>query len=591
MSATFPVSSTRRAWAAFARHLAPRRRGAWAGAAALLVASALAIVPPFLVGALIDAARDGEGRGTAVRLGVAIALVSVAAALLQLVGQRLVVGAAERAVGDLRAEVVEHALQLDGVVVERHDPGDLVSRVADDGRLVATSVVEVVPGVLAAATAIVVTLPGLFAVDWRLGLVGLLAVPLYAHTLRWYLPASSPLYAAQRAALGRHASRLLEAVQSQRTIRAFGRWEETREDLREASRRSRDHADASYRVLTRMFARNNRAEYVIIAAILLVGFLLVDADAVTIGGVATAALLYHRLFNPLNTLVGSFDEVLEASAALNRLTGVLEEPRSPRDLRRPERVDALVAAGVTHRYGDDGPLALDGVDLSVGAGETVALVGASGAGKSTLAAALAGSLVPTGGHVAIGGLDARRIVERELRRVVCLVAQEAHVFAGTVAFNLRLANDDADDAALWRALDDAGAAGWVRALPEGLETEVGDDGLRLGPQEAQQLALARVVLADPAFVVLDEAAAEDGAGDARVLERAAERVVAGRGALVVAHRLRQVADADRIVVMERGRIVEQGTHDALLDGGGPYAALWRAWSVDGDGSAPTGQRP
>lgn len=222
--------------------------------------------------------------------------------------------------------------------------------------------------------------------------------------------------------------------------------------------------------------------------------------------------------------------------------------------------------------------ALAGVDLDVAAGERVALVGPSGAGKTTLARLLAGIGAPVEGRVLVGGVDRARLGEGAVRRTVVLVSQEVHAFAGPLREDLRLAAPAADDARLEEALARVGALGWARALPEGLDAVVGDGGHALTPVQAQQLALARLWLADPPVAVLDEATAEAGSAGARALERAVDAVLEGRTALVVAHRLTQAARADRVVVLEGGRVVEEGRHADLLAGDGPYAALWRAWS-------------
>jgi ATP-binding cassette subfamily C protein len=208
---------------------------------------------------------------------------------------------------------------------------------------------------------------------------------------------------------------------------------------------------------------------------------------------------------------------------------------------------------------------LHDVDLVLRPKERVALVGASGAGKTTLAKLIAGIHPPASGRIEVGGR-------------VALITQEVHIFAGPLDADLRLARPDATDEELREALERVGALGWAEALPEGLGTVVGDGGHRLTPDRAQQLALARLVLADPPIAVLDEATAEAGSSGARALEQAAERALEGRTALVVAHRLSQAAAADRIVVMEDGRIAESGTHDELRAAGGAYAALWQAWS-------------
>ncbi|MFC7574712.1 ABC transporter ATP-binding protein [Klenkia terrae] len=316
----------------------------------------------------------------------------------------------------------------------------------------------------------------------------------------------------------------------------------------------------------------NRAEYLGLAAVLGVGFFLVRSGDVTVGAVTTAALLFHRLFGPLGLLLFTFDDVQSAGASLVRMVGVADLPDAAAAPRvRTAARPAVELRGIGHSYG--GPPVLVDVDLALAPGERVALVGASGAGKTTLAGVLAGGLDPAVGQVLLDGEPVA-----DLRAQVGLVSQEVHVFAGSLADDVRLARPDATDAEVVAALETVGA-GWATAM--GLDTVVGDGGRELTAPRAQQLALARLVLADPPVAVLDEATAEAGSAGARDLEDAALAATAGRTTLVVAHRLTQAARADRVVVLAAGRVVEEGTHAELVEAGGRYARLWTAWSARG----------
>jgi ATP-binding cassette subfamily C protein len=305
------------------------------------------------------------------------------------------------------------------------------------------------------------------------------------------------------------------------------------------------------------------AELVGCGAILLVSFWLVRDGSIAIGAATAAALYFIRLFNPINTLLFLVDEVQSAGASLARLVGVAELPVPP-EAPRSASHRGLRLEGIHHAY-VPGRDVLHDVDLTIAPGERVALVGLSGSGKTTLARLAAGVEPPQRGRV--DGPPAT------------LVAQEVHVFAGPLAADLRLAAPEASDAQLLDALAVVGARGWVEALPDGLATVVGDGGHRLNATHAQQLALARLALADRPVAVLDEATAESGSAGARTLEAGARAALAGRTALVVAHRLAQAVESDRIVVLHDGRVVEEGRHEELVAAGGRYAELWAAWSA------------
>jgi ATP-binding cassette subfamily C protein len=565
--------------------LRPRRRAAALAAAVLVAASAAGLCAPLLLGVIVERVTDGRDGDAMTLPAVGLLVVVVAQSALSAIGVALVAAVGQPMLAELRERVVDRGLRIPAERLERAGRGDLLSRVGDDVAAISEAVVEALPGLAAAAVSIGLTFAGLAAIDLRLGLAGLCAVPVQALALRWYLPRARPVYADERVAGGARAQTLLEAVGGARTIRALGLADAELPRVADRSNASVTAAVRAVRVSTGFFSRLNAAELVGTAAVLVAGFLLVRADALTIGGATAGALLFVRLFDQFNVVLGTIDDAQRALAALARLVGVatIDPPRDPAAPPMPapdgDGAAAVVARGVRHAYAG-GPDVLHGVDLELAAGERVALVGVSGAGKTTLAKVLAGFHSPAAGEVTIGGVRLPELGPSATRRAVGLVTQEVHVFAGPLATDLRLAAPDAEDERIEAALALVGALDWARALPDGIATVVGTGGVALTATQAQQVALARLALADPPVAVLDEATAEAGSAGARVLEAAADRVLAGRTALVVAHRLTQAQRADRVVVMEAGRIVEEGPHERLVAAGGAYAALWRAWSAD-----------
>ncbi len=579
MSATtLPVSTAREATAT-ARRLLLQRPWALAGCALMFAVEGLAgLVAPWMLGRIVDVVAERGPASEVTSAALWIAAAALVGGLATLTSVALLARTAEPALADLRETVLDRALDLEATELEATGSGDLLSRVGDDVRLITASFTEVVPILVTSVVAVAFTALGLFALDWRLGVAGLAAVPSYVLGLRWYLPRSGPFYRRERAANAERAEALLTGVHASRTLRAFGLAERHQEVTTAASWRSAQLSIDVFRLQTRFYGRNNRSELIGLLAILGTGFVLVDRATVTVGAVTAAALLFHRLFNPIGALVGLFDEVQSAGASLVRLVGLarLPAPVPVPDARRP--ADArLVVHGLHHEYVEGRPV-VDEVSLDVAPGCRLAVVGASGAGKSTLGAAIAGRLQPTRGHVSLGSTPLAR-VDGAGRPPVAIVSQELHVFAGSVRDNLTLAAPSASDADLEAALSAVGAWTTVLALPDGLDTLVGDGARMLTPALTQQLALARVLLADPLVVVLDEATAEAGSAGARSLERAAVAVTAGRTSVTIAHRLTQAVTADEIVVMDAGRVVERGTHDELVESGGRYAELWAAWST------------
>ncbi|ODT97915.1 MAG: hypothetical protein ABS81_29050 [Pseudonocardia sp. SCN 72-86] len=552
--------------------LAPRALPVAGAVLALTAVAVLGLAGPIALGVVVDAAT-GPDRSPAALLWpvVVLVVVAVVSGPLTAAGRALVAQAGEPALADLRERVVDRALRLPLVDLERAGSGDLLSRVGGDVAVIATAVRNVAPTIIGSALTLAATLAGLGALDWRFAVAGLCAVPVQAWTLRWYLRTSGPVYAAERRAEGARAQRLVETAGATETIRALGTDARHTARIADASLAAVDRTRATTRLLTRFFGRLNLAELIGLTAILAVGFVLVGAGVVELGAATAAALFFVRLFDPINALLGSIDDAQAAASGLARLTGVLQVEPPPGPVR-PAPTDGTVTVRdlrFAYRPGQD---VLRGIDLSVPAGTVTALVGASGAGKSTVAALVAGQRPAGDGAIALGDTVPRG--PADLRPHVGLVTQEVHVFSGTVRDDLLLAAPDADDETLWAVLRTVDAETLVAALPEGLDTVVGAGGHALDPAAAQHLALARLVLADPPVAVLDEATADAGSAGARRLEAAARAALAGRTAIVVAHRLSQAARADRIVVLDHGVVVESGTHAELLAAGGTYAALW-----------------
>ncbi|MFE5570512.1 ABC transporter ATP-binding protein [Amycolatopsis japonica] len=548
-----------------------------AGALTMLVgATAIGLLTARLLGHIVDLVIEKRPATELATPVVALVLVAVAQAIATALGVSLTAKLGETLLAELRERFVDRALGLPLEQIERAGSGDLTARVTNDVTVVARAVREALPELGRSVLTIVLTLGALAVLDWRFLLAALLAAPIQLHTVRWYVRNAVPLYAKQRIATGSQQQQLLDTIGGAKTVRAFRLADAHVERVRQRSEGAMDLMLRGVRLMTKFFARLNLAEFIGLSAVLAAGFLLVGADAVTVGAATAAALYFHSLFGPINTALALVDDAQAAAASLARLIGVADLP-APREPERPARpVDASVkAAGISHSYVDGHPVLRD-VDLDLSPGERVALVGASGAGKTTLAKLIAGIHTPAAGTISVGGVPLDELGPSATRRAVALISQEVHVFAGSLADDLRLARPDASDADLVAALEKVGARGWAEAL--GLATVVGEGGHRLTVTQAQQLALARLVLADPPIAILDEATAEAGSAGAKTLEAAAAAALEGRTGLVVAHRLTQAAASDRVVVLDAGVIVESGTHDELVATGGQYATLWAAWS-------------
>ncbi|MGX7673484.1 ABC transporter ATP-binding protein [Plantactinospora sp. DSM 117369] len=573
-----PTATGRQVRDTLAELLRSRRFLAVRALGLLVGSTAVGLLTAPLLGHIVDLVVDGRPPGAITAPTVLLGLVAVVQGISLALGLSQVARLGEGMLADLRERFIDRVLDLPLEQVERAGSGDLTARVTGDVTVIAEAVRMALPQLARSGLTIGLTLVGLAVLDWRFLLAALLAVPIQLHTARWYARRAQPLYASQRVAHGAQQQQLLDTVGGARTVRAFRLTEPHLHRVSGSSAAAVELTLRGIRLMTRFFGRLNLAEFVGLTAVLVTGFLLVRADAVTVGTASAAALYFHNLFGPLNAALSLVDDAQSASASLVRLVGVTRLPAHRRPDHRPVPVDGGVEAKELRHAYVPGHDVLHDVTFSVAPNERVALVGASGAGKTTLAKLIAGIHRPSGGSIRLGGVPIEDLGAAVAGRTVALVSQEVHVFAGPLAEDLRLAGPDATDDELLAALDRVGALGWVRALPDGLATVVGDGGHRLTAAQAQQLALARLVLTAPPVAILDEATAEAGSAGARQLETAAARALDGRTGLVVAHRLTQAAAADRVILLDAGRVAETGTHDELVAAGGRYAALWAAWA-------------
>lgn len=569
------------------RYLQELMRGRWPLAlvtvVAMAIASLIGLVGPIAIGQITQAIADHRPLDALVPPIVLLLGAAVTAAVAGWIATVLLFRLVMPAVAQLREDAVDAAVELPIDAVEAGGSGDLVSRVSGDVEIISEAASGALGAFIGSALTILFTLVGLAALDWRFALAGLLAVPIQAHTLRWYLRASRPIYAGGRIAVGRRTSALLTGFTALPTLRALRLGGRQRDRIAAASAKSMEYEFRAIRAATRFFARLNLAEFIGLGGILLVAFLLVRFDLATIGQATTAALFFAGLFDPINTVLWVFDDIQQAAAGLARLVGITTVDAAP-GRRRPGSATAprtqtapatLKATDIRFGY-HAGPDVLHAVALHVDPGQHIAIVGATGSGKSTLASVLSGLRQPRAGTMRFGNVELA--VLEQPQRQIALVTQETHVFTGSLADNLRLAAPAASDAELREALAAVGALSWVAALEDDLETSVGGGGLVLTASQAQQVALARVLLLDPPLVILDEATAEAGSNAARTLDQAAAAVLRARSSVTIAHRLNQAAAADLIVVMAAGQVIEQGSQEELLASGGAYAELWRAWS-------------
>ncbi|MFD8225652.1 ABC transporter ATP-binding protein [Streptomyces massasporeus] len=554
----------------------------------LLLQQAVVQAGPLLVAYAIDRAVPAfraQDHGPLIAVGVGYLACALAAGGLQFAFVAAAARVSQDVLLDLRGRIFRHAQALSVDFHERYTSGRLISRSTTDVESLRELLDEGLQELVTVILSFVYISAMLLWLDLGLGGVAVASlVPLHA-LVRWYQRRAGRVYRARSTAIAAVIVKFVETMNGIRPVRAFRREAANDADFGALNRRhERTNGDALLE-MARYVTGSRLVANTAVAAIVLWGAHRVADGTLALGVLAAAVLYLRRLYDPIDRLGMFLNSYQSAAASLEKIAGLLSqtpsvpEPATPRQLpplasEHPGR--AVVFDGVRFGYRTGGEV-LPAFDLTLPAGQTVAVVGSTGAGKSTLAKLLARFYDPSGGRVLLDGVDLRDLAVPELRRGVVMVTQEAFLFSGTVADNIAIGRPDATREEIEQAAKEIGAHDFISTLPDGYDTDVRKRGGRISAGQRQLVAFARALLADPAVLILDEATSSLDVPGERAVQRAMTTVLKGRTAVVIAHRLSTVEIADRVLVMEHGRIVEDGGPAELIAGTGRFADLHRAW--------------
>jgi ABC-type multidrug transport system fused ATPase/permease subunit len=573
---------TRRRLATLAALTAPYKVRTILSVFSLLAATATALAPPFLSKYAVDDGIRQHDLGKLWWIVGAFLLAGLVNWGMSYVQTYLTGWVGERILADLRNKLFGHLQRLSLGYYERNRAGVIISRLTNDVEALDQLVTDGVTTLVQSTLTLLGTAILLFVLDWRLALATLAVIPFMSLATVIFRVRSTRAYRAVRERLGLVTATLAEDIAGMRMVQAFTREQQNIRNFRAVSERYRDSNMETVVLNGWYFPFVDLLSSVALAVVLGYGGHLYFEGAVTIGTLFAFMLYVQNFFDPVQQLSQLYNTFLSATAALDKIMDVLEqEPEvldAPGATPLPEVQGHVRFEGVRFSYGT-GPEVLHGLDLDVPPGTTVALVGHTGAGKSTIAKLLARFYDPTEGRITIDGHDLRDVTQASLRRQLGIVPQEGFLFAGTVTENIAFGRPDAAPDEVVRAAQAVGAHEFILRLEDGYETQLQERGSRLSLGQRQLVALARALLADPRILILDEATSSVDIGTERKIEQALRLLLAGRTAFIIAHRLSTIRDADLIVVLEYGQIIEQGSHDELLQRRGLYTSLYGDWAA------------